>query len=410
MITTDPQARKAAPLYTGCFAYFPKAITMLAQYDWVDDEYSRPAAECLAALLAGESIPPEFVQDRALSIATCALDLLQEEITGESMAGSWSPDGVHSIMVRYAEAWLDVAALSRVGSDQHNPGKPLFWDRSKSGDELDALARHLVQAGTLDTDGVRHSTKVCWRALANLEKAIEREEEVHAQAERLRTPGPGFRGVLGTVMSVDPGTREATVAVGHGQGKASLASACARECARAVEYRYPVGKAFYSVTFDIKFTPPPKPKPKTPKELAAEDPDVVWNEAHGAQRMVGCQRGYVLVEGGSWPLKPDHWVHSRDQHPKLLAFHKRKYKLAPGEYRDPESGLIKDLAEDEVRFADGSVHKLTMFHGERVFIGDTTGLYWDPYKSCLASAGNVLPGSQLYRVVAFYSANATATP
>lgn len=42
---------------------------------------------------------------------------------------------------------------------------------SKSGDELDALTRHLI-----DTDGVRHSAKVAWRALAALEKEIEKAE------------------------------------------------------------------------------------------------------------------------------------------------------------------------------------------------------------------------------------------
>ena len=74
----------------------------------------------------------------------------------------------------FPDALAAVAELSRVGNEQHNPGKPLHWDRSKSGDELDALTRHLVQAGTIDTDGVRHSTKVAWRALANLQKEIER--------------------------------------------------------------------------------------------------------------------------------------------------------------------------------------------------------------------------------------------
>lgn len=75
----------------------------------------------------------------------------------------------------FPDALVAVAELSRIGNDQHNPGKPLFWDRSKSSDELDALARHLLDCGTLDTDGVRHSTKVAWRALANLQKEIENE-------------------------------------------------------------------------------------------------------------------------------------------------------------------------------------------------------------------------------------------
>jgi hypothetical protein len=48
-------------------------------------------------------------------------------------------------------------------------------NRAKSSDELDALARHLIEAGTIDEDGQRHSAKVCWRALANLQKELEQE-------------------------------------------------------------------------------------------------------------------------------------------------------------------------------------------------------------------------------------------
>ena len=66
-----------------------------------------------------------------------------------------------------------VAELSRLGNDQHNPGSPLHWDRTKSGDELDADARHLLEAGTFDTDGARHSVKHAWRAMANLQKELE---------------------------------------------------------------------------------------------------------------------------------------------------------------------------------------------------------------------------------------------
>ncbi len=66
-----------------------------------------------------------------------------------------------------------VAELSRIGNEQHGNGTPMNWDRSKSGDEKDALMRHLLEAGTVDVDGVRHSTKVAWRALANLEKELE---------------------------------------------------------------------------------------------------------------------------------------------------------------------------------------------------------------------------------------------
>lgn len=77
----------------------------------------------------------------------------------------------------FPDAIAAVAALSKKGNEQHNPGKPLHWDRSKSGDESDALMRHFLERGTIDTDGVRHSAKVAWRALAMLQKEIEQARE-----------------------------------------------------------------------------------------------------------------------------------------------------------------------------------------------------------------------------------------
>ena len=73
----------------------------------------------------------------------------------------------------FPDALLAVADCSRKGNGQHNPGLPLHWDRSKSTDEADALLRHLVDRGKVDSDGIRHSAKVAWRALAMLQKEIE---------------------------------------------------------------------------------------------------------------------------------------------------------------------------------------------------------------------------------------------
>ena len=81
---------------------------------------------------------------------------------------------IFSGVLRYfPDAMADVAKCSFAGQQQHNPDKPLAWDRDKSGDELDSLTRHLMEAGTIDTDGVRHSAKVAWRALANLQKEMQ---------------------------------------------------------------------------------------------------------------------------------------------------------------------------------------------------------------------------------------------
>ena len=72
---------------------------------------------------------------------------------------------VYSGVIKYfPNAIAAVSQLSRKGNKQHNPGKPLHWDRSKSGDELDALLRHIIEEDW---------TAVAWRALANLEKQIE---------------------------------------------------------------------------------------------------------------------------------------------------------------------------------------------------------------------------------------------
>lgn len=78
-------------------------------------------------------------------------------------------------LMYFPDALMEVAHCSFVGNEQHNPGQPLHWDRSKSTDEKDACVRHLIESGTRDTDGVRHAAKAAWRALANLQKEIEAE-------------------------------------------------------------------------------------------------------------------------------------------------------------------------------------------------------------------------------------------
>jgi hypothetical protein len=73
----------------------------------------------------------------------------------------------------FPDAIVAVSEVSFIGNQQHNPGQPLHWDRSKSTDEADTMIRHFLQRGGLDTDGVRHSAKMAWRALALLQKEIE---------------------------------------------------------------------------------------------------------------------------------------------------------------------------------------------------------------------------------------------
>jgi hypothetical protein len=76
----------------------------------------------------------------------------------------------------FPAALAEVARVSKRGNDQHNPGQPLHHARGKSTDHADCVIRHLVDAGTFDIDGMRHTAKVAWRALALLQEELEREE------------------------------------------------------------------------------------------------------------------------------------------------------------------------------------------------------------------------------------------
>ena len=74
---------------------------------------------------------------------------------------------VYTGFIKYfPDAIVEISKVSLKGGIQHGQTpETLHWDRSKSGDELDAMMRHLI-----DEDWAQ----VAWRALANLQKQIER--------------------------------------------------------------------------------------------------------------------------------------------------------------------------------------------------------------------------------------------
>ena len=85
----------------------------------------------------------------------------------------------------FPAAWAAVAELSRIGNDKHNPGEELHHARGKSSDHADCILRHLVERGTVDTDGLLHDVKVAWRALAMLQEELERRGAPLARGARL---------------------------------------------------------------------------------------------------------------------------------------------------------------------------------------------------------------------------------
>jgi hypothetical protein len=80
------------------------------------------------------------------------------------------------VLAYFPDALAAVAYCSKVGNDQHNPGQPLHWDRTKSQDHADCILRHLADHASgapVDADGVPHLAKAAWRALALLQVTIE---------------------------------------------------------------------------------------------------------------------------------------------------------------------------------------------------------------------------------------------
>lgn len=81
----------------------------------------------------------------------------------------------------FPDACSEVARLSYVANEQHNPGEEMHWAREKSTDHEDCIMRHMMQADEVDVDGFLHAVKVAWRGLALAQVAIEKQAEKGTQ-------------------------------------------------------------------------------------------------------------------------------------------------------------------------------------------------------------------------------------
>lgn len=102
------------------------------------------------------------------------MDLIQPRLSTDSDKRKEIPMAA-GLLDYFPDALAAVAELSWHGNNKHNPGQPLHWSRGKSADHADCIMRHLTERGTVDTDTIRHSTKVAWRALALLQEELEKE-------------------------------------------------------------------------------------------------------------------------------------------------------------------------------------------------------------------------------------------
>ena len=90
------------------------------------------------------------------------------------------------VMMYFPDALLAVSQHSKRGGDKHHPGQPLHWDKSKSADHADCIARHLIDIGPNwdnvdDETGSLHATALAWRALALLQTVLERSKNVRTE-------------------------------------------------------------------------------------------------------------------------------------------------------------------------------------------------------------------------------------
>lgn len=91
------------------------------------------------------------------------------------------------LLFYFPAALAEVARVSKIGNDQHNPGEPMHWARGKSMDHDNKIIRHLLDAAESDedTDGSLHAAKLAWRALAKLQELCERRGAPLAPNARL---------------------------------------------------------------------------------------------------------------------------------------------------------------------------------------------------------------------------------
>ena len=138
--------------------------------------YSANCVEC------GTVFSNKFFNGRCITAGCpecgCLVCELPDERNAESVftenADARKTFPMYSGLIKYfPDALALVCHISWKGNEQHHPGTPLHWDKSKSADEPDALLRHMTDYAK-DGD-IEELGKVAWRALAWLQRTLEAE-------------------------------------------------------------------------------------------------------------------------------------------------------------------------------------------------------------------------------------------
>lgn len=87
------------------------------------------------------------------------------------------------LMKYFPSALAEVAKVSKIGNDKHNPGEKMHHARGKSTDQEDCILRHLIDLSEdygkgkgRDENGVPQVAYIAWRALALAQVWLEENE------------------------------------------------------------------------------------------------------------------------------------------------------------------------------------------------------------------------------------------
>ena len=87
----------------------------------------------------------------------------------------------------FPDAMAAVAQLTAIATKQHHPDGGVYWDKSKSDDELDALCRHMLddvmEPLSRDAEGALHAVKIAWRGMANLQRLADSGVNIFAEEQ-----------------------------------------------------------------------------------------------------------------------------------------------------------------------------------------------------------------------------------
>lgn len=187
-LPTDSAARKALPLHSGCFAFFPAVWPGLLD-SLARNRVGHLSTDVLRSLLAQALVAAPRSKIALLFLIEYACELALRQATGQGCCEARLQNEADAL-VRYAPVFAELARLAVAGNKKHCNGDGILRHRRRaSADHLDAAARHVIDAlgpTTIDPDdGQLHAVKAVWRYAAQLQELAEAEGAPVAPAAEL---------------------------------------------------------------------------------------------------------------------------------------------------------------------------------------------------------------------------------